>query len=178
MNGQDMLDFVKELGVDQAGEFQRITRVQNKAAYRLATQIRNRNPVTSEVEGAVEQFVVFANWLQDCQTLENTFVAEGQGGQPRFRSLQMTANEVAILRSEELRRVIRRPDGRSYLERWIDWAMPALEQKLNRWRHLPGSDLPLRIVVFHEDLRVEPENQKLLDSYGRVTLRFAVVERS
>lgn len=173
MNGRDVVDYLQLLAEQRANLNHSIEMGQRKLLFRLRTQIVSRAPMSSEAKGPREEFVAFARWLESAGTLENTYLGEGEGGQPRFRSLQMAADSVSELQSQQLRRTLVSNDE-AYLEKWQNWALEGLENQLNRWRHLPPAALPLRIVVRAEPLQVEPQYAALVTGHGNTTLRFTV----
>jgi hypothetical protein len=177
MNGRDVEDVLQLLAEQRAALNHSIETYQRKLLFRLRTQIVGRAPVSAEAKGPVEEFVAFARWLEAARTLEHTYLGEGEGGQPWFRSLQMTADAVRDLQSQQLRRTLYDHGlDENYLEQWTYWSLEGLEAQLNRWRHLPAAALPLRIEVHAAPLAVPAEYRELVRKHGDTTLLFRVVE--
>ena len=175
MNGTDVDDVNRILAEHRAASNNTIQAYQQKLAFRLRTQLVKRNPVTSkESTGPIAEFTAFARWLEACGTLEGTYLTEVEGGQERFRSLQMAAGSTTELQSQQLRRVLYYSTGEAYLEEPYQWVKPVLESQLNSWRHLPAAALPLRIQVDFGRLEVEPQYKALVAPYGDETLYFTV----
>lgn len=175
MNSGDIEDVLVLLAEQRAANNHAIMTYQNKLAYRLREQLVRRCWGTDgDASTATGEFVRFAHWLEECGSLEMTYRAEAEGGLKPWRPLQLAAETVRTFGSQQLRRTLYYSNGDAYLEEWHEWFMPALEAQLNRWRHLPGTALPLYIDVKWGMLAVPSAYKALVAPYGSLTLYFHV----
>ncbi len=149
---------------------------QNKFVWKVVNPLIRRMPGFAETNGPVDEFVVRARWLAERGTLEETYLKENEGGESLVRTLQRVAKAIDKIKSPELRRIVYDPVLKDWrLESWTDWAIPLLESQLNRWKHVPGAALPLRISVTPETLKLNPKYRTTLEDEA-TTLRFDVTD--
>jgi hypothetical protein len=172
MNGRDVADVVEILRDQRMAMNRSVQKYQRKLVARVRTQLVDRAPTASSLSNAREQHTEFARWLEARKTLEGTYLSESEGGQPRVRTLQMTAESVRDLRSEELRQVL--PGKYEYFLEPHTWVLRELERQLNHWRHVSMDDLPWWIHVDFAPLVVEPDYENAVRPYGTTTLTFTV----
>lgn len=174
VNESDVDGIRQVLDGDRVALNRRITTHRHRLVRRLRAQLIQRAPKRSVADGATEQFIGFARWLESCKTLERTYRDEQHGGHSRSWAVSAAAKEVSILRSNSLRQMLER-DGELSVES-PDWALRELESQLNHWRGLTIESVPVWIHIQYEPLQFRNPKLQLLYPRGAYTLSFTLTD--